>query len=159
MEINIVDYKPEYLSQIETIHKNQWGNVENDYEIASQNDNFIKVAIYNNKVVGEGSGRIIGDSFHITSIVIAPEFQYQGIGTKFMTAILDHAKKTNCKIVWCEAIEAKGKTNSKKLLEKFGFNELYKIKGYWGSLDPNYVYTECGHTPCQCIMHFYIKEI
>jgi len=92
-------------------------------------------------------------------IVIKPEFQGMGIGTKFMQIMLEFARSNRCILAVAEAIEAKGKTNSKRLLEKFGFVELYKEESYWGKLYPDFDCKECGQKPCICVMHKYQKKL
>ncbi len=88
-------------------------------------------AIYNGELVG--MGRLVGDGamyWYLQEIIILPQFQRKGIGTKIVNHLVDYAKANSMtgKFTTIGGVSAKGK---EPFYEKMGFeiisNGLYKI--------------------------------
>lgn len=161
-EITLVDYEEKYSKAVKELQDNQWGKDPEEEEKEDDMFNersFAKVALCEGKVIGIGVAEHVGDSLHMLITVISPPFQKQGLGTLYMDTFLNYAKEKNCKIVYCEAVEANGKTNAEKLLLNYGFENIYTIHGYWGSLYPKYECLECHQKPCQCNSRVFIKKL
>ncbi|MFD0769016.1 GNAT family N-acetyltransferase [Bacillus sp. CGMCC 1.60114] len=78
------------------------------------------VSIYHNKNL-IGFGRIISDGIYqtlICDVMVHPEYQNQGIGTKVMKTLLEKCNEEGIK--WVQLFSAKGKQNFYK---KLGFLE------------------------------------
>ena len=161
-EIKFVDYNESFKNALNELQMNQWGEGSDSDEIIENIENyFVKLAVTS---ANELAGTLIchkkdEDTLYFDMLVIAPSFQKMGIGTKFFEFLIDYAKKLNFKQIEVEAIEANGHTNSKKLLENFGFVETRCVKNYWGELCPEFHCKECGHKPCICSMHEYFKYL
>lgn len=160
-EISIIEYDKSYKDDLMELQTNQWGEGSDSDEIIENIENYIvRLAICEKKLVGTLIFHEKNkDTIYLDMIVLSPEFQKLGIGTKFMQYVIDYAKKFSFKQIECEAIEAKNHTNSQKLLENFGFVKTRSVKNYWGNLCPDFHCKECGNTPCTCTMHEYFKYL
>ena len=157
----IIDYSNEYFQQLYELQIQQWGEGSDSDEIFSHIDNYlIKLVLSKDLLVGCSICHIIDKkTLYLDMIVISPEFQNKGIGTKLLTNVIDYAKTNGFCSIECSAIEANGHTNSKKLLENFGFECIDSVDNYWGKLCPDFFCKECGQKPCVCTMHKYIKKL
>ena len=159
-KLEYVDYQKKYYDQLYTLQVKQWGEGSDSDEIFENIDDYIiKLVLCDNQVVGCLICHEEKEYFYIDMIVISPDFQKMKIGSTFMGIALELAKAKKYHRVECCAIEAKGHTNSQRLLENFGFVKTESIPNYWGNLYPDFCCKECGNTPCTCTMHHYIKEI
>ena len=95
----------------------------------------------------------------IDMVLLAPEIQHQGYGSKLMKIIIDFAIAEKCQSVECEAIDCLGKTNIENLLNKFNFVEKYRVENYWGKSCPDFHCKECGQCPCVCSMRKFVKVL
>ena len=88
---------------------------------AARHSTFITAREHNNLI---GLIRIIGDStyeYYISEVMVLPEYQGKGIGTKLMNSTLDYCKKDGFMKIFLTA--AKGR---EKYYRRFGF----KITNY-----------------------------
>ena len=63
-------------------------------EKALKNNLFDVTAVYNGEVIG--MGRLVGDGFmywYLQEIIVLPQFQGQGIGTRIVNRLLDYIKE------------------------------------------------------------------
>ncbi|MBO4412664.1 MAG: GNAT family N-acetyltransferase [Clostridia bacterium] len=161
-KIKFIDYDVKYKDKLMELETNQWGEGSDSDEIIENIENyFVKLAVNS---ANELAGTLIchkknEDTLYLDMVVLSPKFQKMGLGTEFIKILIDYAKKLNCRQIETEAIEANGHTNSKKLLENFGFVETRFVKNYWGELCPEFHCKECGHNPCTCTMHEYFKYL
>ncbi len=159
-ELKYVDYTTQYYDELFALQNAQWGEGSDSDEIFENIEKYIiKLALCDNQVVGCLICHEEKEYFYIDMIVISPDFQKMKIGSTFMDIAIDIAKAKKYNKVECCAIEANGHTNSQKLLENFGFVKTQTIPNYWGNLCPDFDCKECGHKPCICTMHHYIKNI
>ena len=146
-ELKYVDYSNKYYKQLFNLQVGQWGEGSDSDEI------FENIDKYSIKLVLDKT------TLYLDMIVLDSKYQNKGIGTKLMKDFVEFAKQNNYKKLECSAVEANGHTNSKKLLENFGFDCVESVEGYWGKLCPDFYCTECGQKPCICNMHKYIKKL
>jgi GNAT superfamily N-acetyltransferase len=86
---------------------------------AIKNSWYIVTMYEDNKLVA--SGRIVSDGFiqcFICEMIVLPEYQNKGIGSRVMNELLQHCKVNG--IHWVQLACAKGK---KGFYNKFGFRE------------------------------------
>ena len=159
--IKYIDYDESYHDDLSALQTNQWGaNSDSDEVIENIKDYIVKLAVDDNKLIGTLIFHKKNEKcLYLDMIVIKPDYQKMGIGTTFMQYAIDYAKNNHFKMIESEAIEANGHTNSKKLLENFGFVLTRSVKNFWGELCPDFECKECGNKPCTCTMHEYIKTI
>lgn len=83
-------------------------------------NSWYSVSIYDGTAL-IGYGRIISDCIYqtfICDVMVHPDYQRQGIGTKVMEALLEHCKRQDIK--WIQLSCAKGK---QLFYQKLGFTE------------------------------------
>ena len=157
-KFKIVDYESRYAKDVDDMEINQWGEwgEESIDDFVNENE-IIRVALYDNDFVGVSYGNFEIDHFWIDVICIVPKYQKQGFGTLMLDDIINVAKsKFNINLIRTESVYVNEKSNSKKMLEYRGFKTYKKQeKGYWGKMWPNVFCTECNHNPCECITLFY----
>jgi predicted GNAT family N-acyltransferase len=86
---------------------------------AISNSWFLVSAYHNEKLIG--FGRIISDGVYQTFIgdmIVHPDFQKQGIGSKIMDTLIEKCKSSGIK--WIQLTSAKGK---QEFYKKFDFQE------------------------------------
>ena len=160
-KITFEKYSSKYYKELYDLQVAQWGEGSDSNEIFEKlEDYIIELAICDKQLAGSSiCHKQSNGTLYLDMIVIKPNFQKMGIGTKFLNNIIEYAKNNKYKKIECAAIEANGHTNSQKLIENFGFIRTQTIKNYWGDLYPNFECKECGHTPCICTMHHYEKML
>ena len=162
MDIIIRDIKEEDIPSVVDIQMNGWieayRGIIDDVVLDSMDrnkkiekmktnyqDNYFKVAEYNNEVVGFAryydDNRFSPDypiDCEIVALYIKPELKYHGIGTKLVKYIINEFKKMNKKkmIIWC----LKDNYPSRKFYEKIGG----KIIGEKDFIRGEYKYPEVG---------------
>lgn len=91
----------------------------------------LKVAVFNNQIVGYVCLRIILGVTHVLNLVVLPEFRRRGIGSMLlqdaMQELISLQPVTDLMIL--EVRESN--TAAIKLYEKFGFNVIGKRIGYY----------------------------
>lgn len=86
---------------------------------ALKNTLYCVCAFDKEKIVG--MGRIIGDDsmvYYIQDLIISPEYQGKGIGSKLMEKLMEYLKKNAGQHIIVGLFSAKGK---EKFYEKYGF--------------------------------------
>lgn len=158
--LKIVNYINNYDSQLDALDEAYWGICETE-KVSSEikERDIVKIAIYDNVVVGFLHFKQIGDLIDCYHILIDNSYQRQGIATRLMQEALFEAEKRNIKTLIAHAVEHDGYVNARKLLEKFGFKEMYRVKGYWNSLYPNEYCKQCDSNSCHCGVVVYLKNL
>ena len=99
-------------------------------EKALKNDLYDVTAVYNGEVIG--MGRLVGDGFlywYLQEIIVLPQFQGQGIGTKIVNRLLEYIKENTAQgtIVSVGLTAATGKDT---FYEQFGFSKSLGMTMY-----------------------------
>lgn len=99
-------------------------------EKALKNNLFDVTAVYNGEVIG--MGRLIGDGvmyWYLQEIIVLPEFQGQGIGTRIVNRLLDYIKENTTPGTFTSVglTAAAGKDT---FYEKFGFSKSLGMTMY-----------------------------
>lgn len=156
----VIDYNKNYSEQIDLLDENYWGKCETEKvsEDIKEND-IVKVALIDNKVIGLLHFKQIGDLIDCYHILVADEYQKQGVATKLMQEAILEIKSRNVRTLIAHAVIHDGAINASKLLKKFGFNEIYRVNNYWDSLYPGEYCKQCGNNNCHCGVVVFIKNI
>jgi ribosomal protein S18 acetylase RimI-like enzyme len=96
-----------------------WKTDEKVAEIALNNSLFSVVAVENDILAG--LGRIVGDGglyFYIQDLIIHPDFQMEGLGTKLMNELMSYIRANARSGAFVGLMAAKGLA---KYYESFGF--------------------------------------
>lgn len=140
--------------------KNIGGTCETDKVSKEIKENdIVKVALVNDKVIGFLHFKPIGDLVDCYHILVKEDYQKNGVATKLMESALVEVKNRSLKTLIAHAVEHEGKVNAKKLLEKFGFKEIYKVKNYWRSLYPGEYCKQCDSYECNCGVVVYLRNL
>lgn len=161
MEYEIIDYNKKYRKGLNALDKKLWGaEWYLDIKKILKPNMICKIAVDENKnVIAYSYGAIVGDSFHLDVIAVDSAWQYKGIGTQIFDKFLKFCKEKNLKTFLIESvITVNGKQNSKRLIEKAGFEKLYTINGYFGGNSPDVFCHDCQSKPCRCSAAFYAKH-
>ena len=99
-------------------------------EKALANDLFDVTVVYNDEVIG--MGRLVGDGYmywYLQEIIVLPEYQGMGIGTRIVNRLLDYIKEQTepGTIVSVGLTAAAGKD---MFYEKFGFSKSLGMQMY-----------------------------
>lgn len=135
--INLVDYEEKYADEINEIRIDEWGR---------------DCATF-------GSGKIIGDAFYIDSIVIKKEFRNKSIGSMLLNYFINYARKLNLANLICEGVLSNERMNIAPLMKKYNFEEILRIKDYWGFKHPDDYCNVCQNKPCRCTSVIFKKEL
>lgn len=87
--------------------------------IGIANSQFCACALAGDKIIGVG--RIVGDGalhFYLTGIMVMPEFQRRGVGTRIVESLLAHIKRVPYENTLVEALPQPGLEN---FYARFGF--------------------------------------
>ena len=119
-KIKIVDFKPDYLSQVKDILSENFEYPWSDNQILSDNSFSIKkIVLSENKVIGFFAGEIIFSEGTITMIALKKEFQGKGIGRYLMDWFVYLSKEKGVKNIWLE-VSNKNK-RAIRFYENYGF--------------------------------------
>lgn len=123
MEITYTNRTPDkkaFLKLYETTGWNvKFGFSEEDLSKAIRNSYFLVCAYKESQLIG--FGRIISDGVYqtfIADMIVHPEFQHSGIGSRILIDLLEKCRADGMK--WVQLTSAKGKAG---FYEKFGFAE------------------------------------
>lgn len=156
--LTIVNYSPKWAKDIDHMESNEWGDwgTESIDDMIDEKE-IIRVALLDNTFVGVTYGRLIDDqTFWLDVICILPAFQKRGFGTRMLQDMTHYVKeKYHVKRITTEAVLWKGKSNSKKLFENFGFSFIKAEDGFWEKEYPDTFCKNCHHNPCKCTTLFY----
>lgn len=158
--LEIIDYNSNYSLQVDTLDEKYWGVCETA-KVSSdikQND-IVKIALMDNIVVGLLHFKQIGDLIDCYHILVDSNYQHRGIATRLMKEALTEVDRRKVKILVAHAVEHDGIVNARKLLEKFGFKEIYSVANYWNSLYPNEYCKQCGNNDCHCGVIVFLKNL
>jgi len=100
------------------------------YELGHKNT-ILKVAVFNEQVVGYVCIRTILDVTHILNLAVLPKFRRLGIGSMLLRNALEELKesKSDIRLITLEVRESN--IAAIKLYEKFGFKVRGKRIGYY----------------------------
>jgi ribosomal-protein-alanine N-acetyltransferase len=125
---------PADLPQIDTIEKQcftlPWSIRSFQYEL-ERSDTILKVAQFNNLIIGYVCIRTILDITHVMNLVVLPEFRRLGIGSTLLSEVLQELRllKPDLRLITLEVRESN--IEAIKLYEKFGFSIIGKRIGYY----------------------------
>lgn len=124
------------------------------------NNSIIEVAIDNNHVVAFLHAQIIGDQLEIHNVLVKDEYQRRGIATHLMEDILNKAIDLKIKTSIANAVAIRGDIiNSEALLKAFGYEEIYRVEGYWDAIYPGYYCRQCDSKKCYCSNVVFLKRM
>jgi len=133
-EVFIREMRPSDLPQVLEIERisfsTPWDINSFRYEL-NHKDTILKVAIFDNKIIGYVCIRTILDVTHILNIAVLPEFRHRGIASMLLRAALDELSlvRQDINMVTLEVRESN--TAAIKLYEKFGFKIIGRRVGYY----------------------------
>ena len=99
-------------------------------EKALKNDLYDVTAVYNGEVIG--MGRLVGDGFlywYLQEIIVLPQFQGQGIGTKIVNRLLEYIKE-NAAPGTIVSVGLTAATGKDTFYEQFGFSKSLGMTMY-----------------------------
>ena len=99
-------------------------------EKALKNNLFDVTAVYNGEVIG--MGRLVGDGFmywYLQEIIVLPQFQGQGIGTRIVNRLLDYIKENTTPGTFV-SVGLTAATGKDTFYEKFGFSKSLGMTKY-----------------------------
>lgn len=161
MNIKYVSYDEKYLREMDELEDAYW-SLETGESINDEIDNnsIIEVAIDNNHVVGFLHAQVIGDQLEIHNVLVKDEYQRRGIATHLMEDILSKAVSLKIKTSIANAVAIRGDIiNSEALLKKFGYEEIYRVEGYWDAIYPGYYCRQCDSKKCYCSNVVFLKRM
>ena len=161
MNVRIVNFDEKYISEIDELEDTYWGKWgSNSIKDEYNKYNLFLVALVNNKYAGHLYGINIGDLFYFDVIIVKEEYRNNGVATKLIEKTVDILKNSNFKTVVTTVEKLKNRKNHlASLLQKYNFEEITDIKGYWGKLYPDVLCNECNSKPCECVATVYLKKI
>jgi len=81
------------------------------------------------QVVGYALGWVVGDEAELANLVVAPDHQRRGIGTRLLRRFLDDAAGRGARKVYLEVRESNATARS--MYEGYGFRVVGRRKGYY----------------------------
>lgn len=158
--LEIIDYDSNYSLQVDTLDEKYWGVCETEKASSEiKLNDIVKIALMNNVVVGLLHFKQIGDLIDCYHILVDDNYQNQKIATRLMVEALTEVDRRNVKTLVAHAVEHDGIVNARKLLEKFGFKEIYSVTNYWDSLYPNEYCKQCENNDCHCGVVVFLKNL
>lgn len=161
MEIRYVPYEEKYLGEMDILEDNYWG-LEDGESLADEIDDnsIIEVALDGDKVVGLLQVQILGDLMEIHNILVDDKYQRMGIATRLMEDMMKKAEDLGIKNAIANAVLVRGEhINSEKLLLNNGFEEMYRVQGYWDAIYPGYYCRQCDLRKCHCGNVVFLKRM
>lgn len=158
--VEIIDYVDKYADAINNLDEEYWGICETDKASAEiKKGDIVKIALIGDTVVGLLHFKAIGNLIDCYHILVRDEYQHQGIATDLMQKALNDISKKNFITLIAHAVEHEGNVNARRLLENFGFSEIYSVKDYWNSLYSGEYCKQCDSYNCHCGVVVYIKDL
>ena len=69
-----------------------------------------------------------------------------------------YVKEHHLASILAEGVCTNGHLNVMGLMKKYQFQEVLRIKNYWGSRHPEYICNACGKKPCECTGVIFVKK-
>lgn len=91
----------------------------------------VKVAVYENKIVGYICASSVIDEGHILNIAVSPDMRRRGIATVMLEKVIEELKKRGCKSIYLEVRASN--TVAMKFYENFGFISVGIRRNYYTS--------------------------
>ena len=159
-KIELIDYEEKYADTINKIEEDQWGIwCSGDIRDEITPHTHIKLVQVNQEVAGIGYGKRVGDAFYIQVIVIKPEYQHQHLGSIFMDYFIEYANSLDLNNIICEGVLVNNHMNILNIMKKYDFEEILRIKDYWGYKYPEDWCKECESKPCKCTSVIFVKKL
>jgi len=155
-KIKIVEFDPKYTDAVDAIEIAEW------YYLPPTQKNIdagmvYRVALEDDKVVGAAYGRKIGDLFVLDTCIVEKEYRGTPTGFHLSMSLLEYAKEQGCSNLVVELL-VNGDTRTEKVMRRFGFKEVLRVKGWW-KCDTEDPCKRCGGNPCDCVCVFFLKEL
>lgn len=99
-------------------------------ESTAMEDTYFNVAEVDHELVGFHMYRNIGGDFEILQIAVDPQQQNQGLGSKFMETMVNHAITIGIENIFLEVRVDNAKAI--QFYERFGFQRIHVRKNYYG---------------------------
>lgn len=99
-------------------------------EKALKNNLFDVTAVYNGEVIG--MGRLVGDGYmywYLQEIIVLPEFQGHGIGTRIVNRLLDYIEENTAPGTFV-SVGLTAATGKDTFYERFGFSKSLGMTKY-----------------------------
>ena len=161
MNIDIVNFEEKYVNEIDELENKYWGKWES-YSIKDEYKKYdlFLIALVNNKYAGHIYGIYVGDLFYFDVIIVKDGYRNKSIATKIIEKTIEILKHNNFKTIVTTVENLNNSENHLiPLLEKYNFEKITNVKGYWGSLYPEVLCNECNSKPCKCVATIYLKKI
>ena len=161
MNYYIKDYDSVYDEQLDLLDDNYWGENSGTKKVSEDinDDDIFKIALINNELVGFLHFKQIGDMIDCYHILVKEDYQKHNIASNLMTQAMIEINNRDVKNLIAHAVMHDGNINAKKLLEKFGFKEIYRVNNYWNSLYPGEFCKQCNSNNCHCGVVVYLKSL
>jgi len=89
------------------------------------------VALLDNKICGYFVLSVAAGEAHLLNVVVVPEEQHQGIGSRLMADLITAAQRNGAEIIFLEV--RMSNTGAQRLYKRFGFGEFGRRKAYYKS--------------------------
>ncbi len=107
-----------------------WSKTSFIYEIGNKSAN-LKVALFNNRLIGYVCLRTILEVTHILNLAVTPEFRRLGVGSRLLREVLQELLMSEPDIDFITLEVRESNRAAVKLYEKFGFVLIGKRTGYY----------------------------
>jgi ribosomal-protein-alanine N-acetyltransferase len=107
-----------------------WAISSFKYELGSK-DAILKVAVFNDQIVGYVCVRTILDVTHVLNLAVIHKFRRMGIGSMLLHNALEELKQSKPEVSLITLEVRESNTAAIKLYEKFGFKVMGRRIGYY----------------------------
>lgn len=130
----IRDMSPADLGEVHTIEETSfttpWSRKSFKFEV-DNDETILKVAVFNEHIIGYVCLRTILDITHVLNLVVTPEFRKQGTGSMLLRSAVNELKRKNPD-VWSLTLEVRESNRAAiRLYEKYGFLVTGRRTGYY----------------------------
>ncbi|MDP8960795.1 MAG: ribosomal protein S18-alanine N-acetyltransferase [Actinomycetota bacterium] len=102
-----------------SVYRRPWSTRMFASELAQRDSRVYLVALRGRRVLGYSGMVLVDDEAHITTVVVAPQFRRQGIGTALVASLLRAARKRGMEAASLEV--RVGNNAAQALYRRFGF--------------------------------------
>ncbi len=114
--------------ELKVFPETAWSEASFWSELAAENRYFLAIE-ENDELMGYGGIALNGSEADIQTLVIAPEFQKQGLASKILSELLTKAKSSDVKRVFLEVVFDNEAAIA--LYKKFGFEQIAIRQKYY----------------------------
>ncbi len=101
-----------------------------EYEISNK-DAILKVAVFNNQLIGYICIRSMLDVTHVLDLAVTPEFRHMGFGSLLLMNATYELRRLKPETVSITLEVRESNIAAIRLYEKFGFKEIGRRRGYY----------------------------